>query len=145
MTALLPSDPNHSDHLISTGGLRARRVVMPKTNLRLKTKEQLIGLCRENRDEVCGFLTEREEVFLVKNVHEQPRYNFFMDLESLQTVVHTIYYQIQSGIIGIFHTHPNNQPWPSPRDLVGWPNPDLKWRYWISTQKELIEWETYIP
>ena len=145
MSTLLPSDPSHCNHLISTGGLRARRVPMPKTNIRLKTKEHLIGLCKSSKIEVCGFLTEREEVFLVNNSHEEPRYNFYMDIEDGQKVVDTIYNQIQSHIIGIFHTHPNNQPWPSPRDLVGWPPSSLNWRYWIATQKELIEWETYIP
>lgn len=145
MTALLPSDPSHSNHLISTGGLRARRVQKPLTKLRLGTKEDLISLCRRNREEICGFLTVNEEIFLVKNVHTQPRYNFYMEKESLKNVLYDIYHIRESKIAGIFHTHPNNQPWPSPRDIAGWPNHDLNWRYWIATQRELIEWETFRP
>lgn len=146
MTALLPSDPSHCDHLISTGGLRARRVIPSNQNkLRLGTHESLIIICQKNNEEVCGFITRSEEIFFVKNVHTEPRFNFYMCESSLHKVVHEIYQLRKSKIMGIFHTHPNNQPWPSPRDIAGWPNPALNWRYWIATGKELIEWETFTP
>lgn len=145
MTALLPSDPGHSNHLISTGGLRARRVERQTGKLRLNTKEKLVKLCQNNRNEVCGFIDQREHIHLVKNVHESPRYNFYMDKESFASVVQQVYEVDKSKIIGIFHTHPNNQSWPSPRDIAGWPNRDLNWRYFIATNDELVEWETYLP
>lgn len=144
MTALLPSDPSHSNHLISTGGLRARRARRPM-QLKIGTQHDIIFMCQRNQEEICGFLTDTEELFLVKNAHHEPKYNFYMDQDSLGKVIHEIHHLRQSKIVGIFHTHPNNQPWPSPRDIVGWPNSDLHWRYWIATQKELIEWELYTP
>lgn len=144
MSILLPSDPSHSNHLISTGGLRARRVERPY-NLKLGTTHDIIGMCQRNKEELCGFLTDIEEIFLVKNAHERPRYNFFMEEDSLKKIVHEIYHLRKSKIMGIFHTHPNNQPWPSPRDIVGWPRSELKWRYWIATTRELSEWELYKP
>jgi proteasome lid subunit RPN8/RPN11 len=143
LTALLPSDPTHSDHLIATGGLRARRVENAFPKLSLGTRHDLILLCQRNREEICGFLTDKEEIFLVKNSHAEPRYNYHMSIEDGQKVVDEIYQLRKSKIMGIFHTHPNNQPWPSPRDLVGWPKRQLGWRYWIATHKELIEWQAY--
>lgn len=146
MTALLPSDPAHSNHLISTGGMRARRVQNSSVTLLLDTQMDLTDLCRKNsRQEVCGFLTDAQDIHLVKNSHQQPRYNYYMELESLQEVVQEIYQIKNQKIMGIFHTHPNNQPWPSPRDIAGWPNRALKWHYFIATNKEVIEWELYVP
>ena len=146
MTVISPSDPRHSDQLISTGGLRARRVIPIGTQiLGLSTHDDLISLCQKNSEETCGFLTFQEDIFLVKNSHVQPQFNFYMDEESFKETVHEIYQIKKSKIMGIFHTHPNNQPWPSPRDIAGWPNRALNWRYWIATRKELIEWELYVP
>jgi proteasome lid subunit RPN8/RPN11 len=143
--SLLPSDPQHADQLISTHGLRARRVEKHPIPLTLTTKNDLVSMCRRNREEICGFLTLKQEIFLVKNSHAEPRYNFHMCVEDGQKIVDEIYNVHNSQIMGIFHTHPNNYPWPSPRDLVGWPSAILHWRYWIATRHEVIEWETYKP
>lgn len=145
MTTLYPSDPRHCNQLISTNGFRARRVQKPVRALAFNTQIELTSMVHRSKEEICGFLTEFEHIVLVKNVHEKPRYNFYMDFDSVEEAVKDIYDIKNTKIMGIFHTHPNNQPWPSPRDLVGWPNPALKWRYFIATRHEVIEWERYVP
>jgi proteasome lid subunit RPN8/RPN11 len=92
------------------------------------------------KKEICGLITERGKIWPIANVHESPRANFFFDKDNFIEAVDGIAFQ-KDKIIGIWHTHPNGQPWPSPRDLVGWPNPALGWRYWIATPKEVLEWK----
>lgn len=91
--------------------------------------------------ELCGFITSDDDIWWIDNVHLEPRHNYFFDPQEVETAVHEIYEIRQEKIVGQFHTHPNNVPWPSPRDIAGWPNPDLNWRYWIVTNAEVIEWE----
>jgi proteasome lid subunit RPN8/RPN11 len=142
MTAeFLPiSDPEHTDQLIGTLGRKAQ-AVRDGERLRYGTKDSLINLCKNSKLELCGFITQREKIVLVTNVHGEPSHNFYMDHQSLKQALCEIYEENQDKILGIFHTHPNNQPWPSPRDIVGWPNIELGWRYFIVTNKEVLEWE----
>lgn len=144
MTIVTPDMPTHSNQLISTHGRKAVRIENPVDKLQLHTKVELIRLCNAHYEEVCGFITNQEHIFIVDNVHDEPKHNYYMERESCQNVVDQIH-AIGERIIGIFHTHPNNQPWPSPRDLVGWPDQVLGWRYWIATRKELIEWGLVEP
>jgi len=139
-TPLNPANPAHSDHLISTNGRRAERVMNHLSPLRDEVQDILLRYANASDNEVCGLITVKQEVFPIENVHEEPRHNFFMDFESCSEVLNEILNIRKTHVLGIFHTHPNNQPWPSPRDIVGWPNPQLKWRYWVITRKEVYEW-----
>lgn len=134
-----PANPGHRNQMISTKGRRVERVWhLP---LDKQIQDLLTAGCLNSNKERCGFITDDEDIFYVDNVHEEPRHNFLMCPFDFETVVSEIYDIRLTRIIGIFHTHPNNVVWPSPRDLVGWPNPELKWRYWIVTNDQVIEWE----
>lgn len=134
-----PAHPSHSNHLISTGGLRAVRFWSPNPMLK-SVQNTLIEKCNQSREELCGFISAEWDIFYIRNIHEESRHNFLMHQEDFESVVDTIYNVRQSSIIGVWHTHPNNLPWPSPRDIVGWPNPALQWRYWVVTNNEVFEW-----
>lgn len=138
MSVLNPADPSHSNHLISTNGRYAERVWGDL--LLEETQDDLVRFALESDLEICGFITVDQDIFMVKNIHEEPKYNFFMDFDSCSETIREITEVKKSRIMGVFHTHPNNQPWPSPRDIVGWPNLALNWRYWIATRKEVLEW-----
>lgn len=132
-----PSSPSHSNQLISTNGIRAKRV--DARGIPAEVFEQLTKMCRMSRDERCGFITNKWEVETVLNVHDEPTHNFYMDEEDTKQVVEDIYNRGEH-IIAIWHTHPNGVPWPSPRDIRGWPNLRLGWRYFIATGNKLLEW-----
>lgn len=136
-----PADPAHSDHLISTNGLRAQRVWHHDTPLFESTKEELLLDWNREVVEQCGFIDSEQEVWYIENVHEKPRGNFLMEQKETQNVLERIYNKLGRTVIGIFHTHPNGVTWPSPRDIVGWPNPKLGWRYFIVTGSDVVEWE----
>lgn len=141
-TILDPSHPNHTNHVISTNGRIAKRVWHPAEPLFESTTELLIQNCNESRKEVCGFIAEEDqEIYCVDNVHSKPSRNFLMDEEDTERVLTEIYNLRKSKVLGIFHTHPNDVPWPSPRDICGWPNLRLRWRYWVVTNNEVYEWE----
>jgi proteasome lid subunit RPN8/RPN11 len=139
MKTMDPSHPQHRDQLISTNGRRAERI-WDAEPLDKQIVDLLTAACLASNKEVCGFIVDDEDIFYVANCHQDPRHNFLMDPASFEQVVSEIYDIRQANIIGLFHTHPNNVPWPTPRDLVGWPNPALGWRYWIVTGGEVIEW-----
>ena len=103
-------------------------------------QHNLINACQANSDEVCGFITDDEDVLYVPNSHMEPHYNFHMGIQDIQEALEIICKINGQNVIGVFHTHKTNIPWPSPTDIVGWPNPDLCWRYWIATNHEVIEW-----
>ena len=103
-------------------------------------QESLMRGCRANRDEVCGFITDDEDILYVPNTHLDPHHNFCMDIEDIQEALAIICKVNNQNVVGVFHSHPTNIPWPSPVDISGWPNPDLRWRYWIATNHEVIEW-----
>ena len=103
-------------------------------------RKLLIELCRGNRDEVCGFVGEGGGIFMVPNSHPEPRFNFRMQDDLVAPMLEEICKIRGSSVIGVFHTHPTNIPWPSPMDLAGWPNKTLGWRYWIVTKHDVVEW-----
>jgi proteasome lid subunit RPN8/RPN11 len=134
-----PAHPSNTNQIIPVNGRSAERLLNP--NLDKSLIGLLTGSCLSSHKERCGFISEDEDIFYVNNVHEEPTHNFLMDADDFVTVVSEIYDIRQTSILGVFHTHPNNVPWPTPRDLVGWPNPMLGWRYWIVTNRSVIEWK----
>lgn len=99
----------------------------------------LTQICNANTQEVCGVIDVHYGFHVIDNIHEHKTHNFLMDEDSFNATMKRIYGG-DNSVLGIWHTHPNNVVWPTPRDLAGWPNPDLKWRYWIVTNSEVIEW-----
>lgn len=136
-----PAHPGHANHLISTKGRRAQRVWYPDVPLYESTAERLLEEWDENPTEVCGFIDSEQDVWVIPNIHNSPFANFLMDKKPMETVLKYIYVDMKKSVIGMFHTHPNSLPWPSPRDIVGWPNHKLGWRYFIVTKDEVLEWE----
>lgn len=101
-------------------------------------EHSLISACGGSPDEVCGLIDSAWDIYFIDNLHNEPTHNFLMDVkqgvETLRTVAH-----LERTVLGIFHSHPNNIPWPTPRDLVGWPV-DVDWRYFIINPGRVIEW-----
>ena len=137
-----PADPSHSNHLISTNGRKARRIWHHESPLYESTVNELLLDWNREVVEQCGFIDSDQELWYVKNAHEHPRSNFFMDNAYAEKTLTQIYKDSPGRkVLGIFHTHPNGVTWPSPRDIVGWPNPRLGWRYFIVTGVDVVEWE----
>lgn len=136
-----PAHPGHRNQMISTKGRKASRVWFPDTPIIESVQEELIGICEEYMKERCGFITEEWEVIQVENSHAEPYRNFYMNDDDAKDALEYIYEKRNSHVIAIWHTHPNGVIWPSPRDLCGWPNPALNWRYLVVTHKEVAEWE----
>ena len=136
-----PAHPGHSNHLISTKGKRAQRIWHHDIPLFESTKEHLLEIWDEKPTEQCGFIDSEQNIWVVPNIHEKSRDNFLMHQAHMENAIKEIYIKDKNSILGIFHTHPNNLPWPSPRDIVGWPNPKLGWRYFIVTIDKVLEWE----
>ena len=136
-----PSHPSHANHLISTNGKRAQRVWHHEEPLFEATTNQLLLDWNREVTEQCGFIDSDHDVWYISNVHDAPRMNFLMDNHVATKVLERIFDTEGKKVLGIFHTHPNDVPWPSPRDIVGWPNLKLKWRYFVVTSSEVLEWE----
>ena len=135
-----PSHPGHSEYLIHTDGYIAERVG-EVTDLPQKTQNDLIEICRGHIRERCGLITTDYEIVGVHNVHENPEFNFYMDHDDFNQSLEYIYQETQREVLGIWHTHPNNWPWPTPRDIVGWPDSLIvDWRYFVVTNDNVIEW-----
>ena len=141
MVKLHPADPSHSDHCISTNGVKAQRIFHHDSPLYEATVNDLLSEWKYEVVEQCGFIDSEQDIWLMNNVHQSPRANFRMDDRQMANTLHEIYNRKNRTVLGIFHTHPNNVVWPSPRDIVGWPNPKLGWRYFIVTKYEVLEWE----
>jgi proteasome lid subunit RPN8/RPN11 len=135
-----PAHPAHANHVISTHGRKAERIWYPETPLFEATKESLMEACGESSLERCGFIDAENDTWFIPNVHKEPTHNFYMESESVKNVLEEIYTDIGSSVLGIFHTHPNGVPWPSPRDICGWPDLRLNWRYFVVTNNEVYEW-----
>ena len=137
-----PAHPEHSNHLISTNGRKVERVWHGDPPLFESTVHQLLMDWNRKPTEQCGFIEkECQDLFYVENVHQAPRMNFLMEKKATEVTLEHIYNTLESSVLGIFHTHPKDVPRPSPRDIVGWPNPKLKWRYFVVTSNEVLEWE----
>lgn len=135
-----PAHPGHSNHLISTKGKRAQRI-FPDVPLFESTVEHLLEIWDEEPTEQCGFIDSEQNIWVVPNIHENSMKNFLMNQAHVENVMKEIYLKNKNSILGIFHTHPNSLPWPSPRDIVGWPDKAWNWRYFIVTKNEVLEWE----
>lgn len=136
-----PADPSHSDYLISTNGLKAEPVHYAPEPLFDNTISELLEQLDTHYNERCGFITgEEQEIVTVENIHENKRNNFYMCEESAEKAIKYIYEKTGQNIMGIWHTHPNGYPWPSPRDIRGWPKPALNWRYFLVSRGAVTEW-----
>lgn len=128
------------NYLTTPSTNKVARVDHPREPLDDETISHMVSGCRANRDEVCGFITLNGDIVYVPNSHKEPHMNFYMAIEDIQEALNEICNVKYDTVFGVFHTHPNNVPWPTPIDINGWPNPDLEWRYWIATHHEVIEW-----
>lgn len=140
-----PSHPSSTNHLIGTDGRKVDRILFTTSPLSEKARVELKLACETSPVEVCGLITEQMEIHYIANVHEFPRENFYMDHAEFTETVRQIMEGKKDKILGVFHTHPTGIVWPSPRDIVGWPNPDLGWRYFIVTARDVIEWALVTP
>lgn len=135
-----PAHPGHSDYLISCEGKQAEQIFHHPTPLHESTIGILLGHYDRWRTEHCGFIDDDNDIHEIDNVHHYPRSNFYFDEDQAQKCIDHIYEGLQRNIIGVWHTHPNDYPWPTPRDIRGWPNPKLGWRYFLVTRGIVTEW-----
>lgn len=137
-----PADPSHGDYLISTDGWRAEKLYFTDSPLFESTVSELLHQLELFTIERCGFITtEDQEIVTVDNTHDDPINNFFMEKADYEKALRYIYEETQREVLGIWHTHPNGYPWPSPRDIWGWPNHNLGWRYFLVSRGDVTEWE----
>lgn len=135
------ASPSSTDQYIYLGGRKASRIWFPDIPLFESTESALMSDFDFYNEERCGLISSHsQQLFYVENVHEEPKNNFFMDHEEYDLALEEIF-EIGETVLGVFHTHPNNIVWPSPRDIKGWPDPSLSWRYWVVTRTEVLEWE----
>lgn len=94
---------------------------------------------RHPMNEVCGFVLVKDSYIPVKNCASQPWRNFRMSSGIQREVVESH----GDDIIGIFHSHPSGNPYPSSNDIIGWPSDeDFNFcRYWIVTDDKVVEWK----
>lgn len=136
-----PAHPGHSNYLISSNGRMAEQIFYSCSPLPENVRTKLLNIAYSNTIEMCGFITTGfDDVVPVQNSHEVPQTNFYMNEEDAEVAINSIYNDLQTEILGIYHTHPNGYPWPSPRDLRGWPNPALSWRYFLVARGDVTEW-----
>jgi proteasome lid subunit RPN8/RPN11 len=135
------SSPEHSNHVISTNGKYAERIWFPEVPIIESVQSELLGICQSHMRERCGFISSEWEVHEVPNVHKESYRNFYMDDGCAKETLEFIYENREEHVIAIWHTHPNNVTWPSPRDIRGWPDQRLGWRYLIVTNLEITEWK----
>jgi len=141
MTINNPAHPGHTNHLISTNGWKAGRVWHHPEPMLESVRHELITVAQSFRKERCGVIDSEWNVWNINNSHEEPFRNFYISEEDSEEIFRTIYEKRENQVIAVWHTHPNDVPWPSPRDIRGWPNPKLGWRYFIATNDDVFEWE----
>jgi proteasome lid subunit RPN8/RPN11 len=137
------ASPSHGNHLIPIGDKTVEPIFYPEDPLSPATRNRLILDCHTSKDELCGLLDIQQGIYYIENTHEIAESNFFFDKEEYEIAVNEIFENNpghDEPILGVWHTHPTNIPWPSPRDIRGWPAPALKWRYFIITNREVLEW-----
>ncbi|AEL97928.1 tail protein [Mycobacterium phage Patience] len=135
-----PASPSHRNHLISTNGKRAV-LIEPEIPLLESTVSQLLEELDGHYLERCGFISKHEQnIYPVHNAHEFASMNFYMDEDDAVEAIRNIYDRDHDEIMGIYHTHPNGYPWPSPRDILGWPKVELGWRYFLVSRGNVTEW-----
>lgn len=134
-----PAHPFHSEYLISTNGYVAERIW--SEDIPQDVIKALTGLCRRHKTEQCGFITKAWEIVAVDNAHGEPTHNFYMDIKHGQKELDRIYDELHSDVLAVWHTHPNNWPWPTPRDICGWPDQSVvDWRYFVVNGSDVTEW-----
>lgn len=136
-----PADPSHTELLIPVNGRTVERIWHPDEPLFESTHSSLIEACLLSDLECCGFIDTDNDIWFVRNIHTKPEHNFLMQTESAQNILNEIE-KSGNDVLGIFHSHPNNHPWPTTRDIVGWPDPSLlpDWRYFIVLTDDVLEW-----
>lgn len=87
--------------------------------------------------EVCGVVLKDYSVYAIRNTHGYPEKNFRFDPEDIDRLLEKYSYR---DILGIYHTHPSNNPRPSANDVSGWPKGEGL-RYWVVTETSAYEWE----
>ena len=100
----------------------------------------LIYYARQHpKNEVCGFILDRDSYISIKNCSTQPWHNFRMSEPMKVEVVKNH----GDSIIGIFHSHPSGSAIPSANDIIGWPHDEAMnfCRYWIVTCDKVVEWQ----
>lgn len=134
-----PAHRAHSNYLIPTNGYRAE-CIESDLPLHESTISKLLEELEGHYKERCGIITTENNIVYVPNSHEDPHSNFYMDADDGADALNYIRDDLQENILGIWHTHPNGYPWPTPRDICGWPNLSLGWRYFLVTRGAVSEW-----
>ena len=95
--------------------------------------EHLVGeaMIWPNR-EICGFILRGWDAEPIDNVAPKDR-EFYMDEQQQLEVM----MQNRGKIIGVYHSHPSGQTFPSPKDIEYAPR---GMRYWIIASGKVTEW-----
>lgn len=136
-----PAHPSHSNYLIDTKGWMAEQIFDSPNPLDQVTIKRLVNELESHALERCGLITSDQEIVVVENSHDNPRMNFFMEQQDFEASIDYIYKETNREVLGIWHTHPNGYGWPSPRDILGWPNLALGWRYFLVFRGNVTEWK----
>lgn len=97
-------------------------------------RQRLVDLAATFPDrEICGFIMRDWWILPVDNIAAADR-EFYMD-EQQQLHVMT---EHLADIVGVYHSHPSGQTFPSPKDIEHAPR---NMRYWIVAGGNVIEWE----
>lgn len=104
---------------------------MPKESVKI-----LRDLCAQSpRREICGFVMKNWDIVPCDNVSPFARKMFEIDPAFQLELVKTQ----RNNILGIYHSHPGQNPRPSITDVNGWPSfPNA--RYWTVVNRGVFEW-----
>lgn len=87
--------------------------------------------------EICGLVLKDGAIYPVRNVHEELESNFQFSIEDLDKFMDGHKYE---EVLGVYHSHPSNNPLPSQKDVLGWPRGGGL-RYFIVTRERVTEWK----
>lgn len=111
------------------------RLAVSKEAEEIILRESLLPLWNPDF-EVCGLVLDDWTFYAIRNVHPRPERNFQFCIADLDTFIKVSHID---RVIGIYHSHPSNDPNPSADDMAG--KPDMEGlRYWIVTQNQVVEW-----
>lgn len=102
--------------------------------------ERYLLLAAHSETEICGIISTSWAVYPIRNMAASPVQQFLLDKKLFRESLEQIC-AVGEKILGIFHTHPSGHISPSARDIQGWPNRDLNWRYFIATTTEVAEFK----
>lgn len=74
------------------------------------------------RQEVCGLITANDGILRVhqlRNIHDTPETHYSADLREALAVLG------DEVLVGVYHSHVDMAPYPSPTDIAMWTNGDL--------------------